>query len=130
MNKAFHYYIIQLSFFSVLIFLTSFLIKENTESDFLIEHVMILQITFFFTYLFSHKILITFKKKSPNKFIRVFMLNTALKMFVLLIVLVSALFLINTNHFSFAISFLILYLLYAGFELYFLLSLFKQKKDN
>jgi len=130
MNKAFHYYIIQLSFFSVLIFLTSFLIKENTESDFLIEHVMILQITFFFTYLFSHKILIAFKKKSPNKFIRVFMLNTALKIFVLLIVLVSALFLINTNHFSFTISFLILYLLYAGFELYFLLSLFKQKKDN
>ena len=129
MNKNLRHYVIQLSLFSTLVFIFSFVIKKNTDLNFLIQHIIFLQLTFFCTYLFSHKILITSKKKSPNKFIRVFMLNTALKMFVLLIVLVCALFLINTNHLSFTISFLILYLLYAGLELYLLLNLFKQKKD-
>ena len=130
MNKTFRHYIIQLSLFSLLVFIFPVLIKKNTELNFLIQHTIALQCTFFCTYLFSHKSLINSRKSSPNKFIRIFMLNTALKMFVFLVVLICALFLINTNQFSFAISFLILYLLYAVFELYLILKFFKQKKDN
>lgn len=68
--------------------------------------------------------------KPHNQFIRNFMASTAIKLVIYFLVVLSYMLLSPKTAVPFAITLLIVYILYSGYDLLVMLSLIKHKQEN
>jgi len=127
MNKKFLHYNIKLLIYSSLIWIgiSSYSLFLNLPINLL--YIGLLICCFFIIYTLSHKNLLRVLEKKPNLFIRKFMLMTGIKMFFFItILLISLIFSLYKTHL--AITFLVLYVFFAVFELISLLKIIRREK--
>ena len=127
MNKEFLHYNIKLLIYSSLIWIgiSSYSLFLNLPINLL--YIGLLICCFFIIYTLSHKNLLRFLEKKPNLFIRKFMLMTGIKMFFFItILLISLIFSLYKTHL--AVTFLVLYVFFAVFELISLLKIIRREK--
>jgi L-asparagine transporter-like permease len=130
MDKALKKTIVGLLLLSAIIFATGMVLFKTAFTGyyfgffpFLILSFLIINWLFFISF---HKSL----KKSPNQFIRNFMASTAIKLVIYFLLVLSYMLLSPKTAVPFAVSLLIVYVLYTGYDLLVMLSLVKHRKEN
>lgn len=110
------------SLFGLTIFLTGVaMLIANYRPDLVEARLLLLMILFVLIVISSvHLLLVKGSQGKPQKFIRVFMVTTMVKLLLYFVFILTLAFLFREQAASLLIGFLILYFCYTGLEVYFL----------
>ena len=126
MTSSFRLFFIKLFTFSIftlgLLFLWKMYVSERFQSDL----IWLLWGFFVVSTAFIHYVLVRVTEKDPKKFVGYFMGITAIKLFGYLVIITLYALLKREAALGFTLLFLILYLLYSGFEVIMLMKHFKK----
>ena len=126
MNPTFRTFFIKLALFSAFTLGLLILWQSYATARFQSSLMLALWVFFFVSTAVIHYILVTVSEKEPRKFVGYYLGITGMKLFVYLILIVIYALIKKEAALGFTLWFLVLYLLYSGFEVVVLLRHFKK----
>jgi hypothetical protein len=119
-------FLIKLSLFSLCTLLILFLWKQYASERFQSDLMLPLWLFFVITTFLIHYVLVKADQKNPKTFVGYFMGITAIKLFGYLIIISVYALIVGKTALGFTLWFLVLYLLYSGFEVVMLMKHLKK----
>jgi hypothetical protein len=114
--KYYIYYLIKVIALSIILTIVGLILFKIFGITSFFKHLLYLVLLFFTTNIFAHYFLIKFSIVKTNKFIRVFMLVTVIKILTYLSLLITYILIVSSGLIPFLISFFITYICYTSFE--------------
>lgn len=119
-------FIIKLSVFSFFTLIILFIWKQYASERFQSDLMLPLWLFFVITTFLIHYVLVRADQKNPKTFVGYFMGITAIKLFGYLIIITIYALVVGKTALGFTLWFLVLYLLYSGFEVVMLMKHLKK----